>query len=77
VAAAQPVRPTAAVLPHVLIGRGTTDSWYTKEKMAFDVTRLNELAESVETCVFDGGHEWTDTFAAAAGGFLTRLRRAP
>jgi len=29
----------------------------------------------VETCVFDGGHEWTDDFAAAAGAFLGRIRR--
>ena len=77
VAAAQPVRPTATILPHVLIGRGTTDNWYTEEKMAADITRLTVLAASVETSVFDGGHEWTDAFAAAAGAFLTRLQRSP
>jgi predicted esterase len=63
-----------AVLPHVLMGRGTTDDWYTEEKMAADATRLNELASHVETSVFAGGHEWTDAFAAAAGAFLTQLR---
>ena len=45
--------------------------------MAADVARLNDLAASVETCVFHGGHEWTDVFAAAAGEFLMRLRNAP
>jgi hypothetical protein len=32
------------------------------------------MAPRVDTCVFDGGHEWTDEFAAAAGAFLRRLR---
>jgi predicted esterase len=60
-------------LPEVLIGRGTTDNWYTDEKMAADVARLKGLARRVETCVFEGGHEWTDDFAAAVGGFLQRI----
>jgi hypothetical protein len=58
----------------VLLGRGAGDAWYTKEKMAADVARLGELSPSVETCVFDGGHEWSAAFAAAAGAFLDRLR---
>jgi len=66
-----------SVLPHVLIGRGTTDAWYTREKMDADAERLKQLASHVETCVFIGGHEWTEAFAAAAGAFLTRLRNAP
>ena len=65
----------AGPYPDVLIGRGTTDNWYTDEKMAADVARLKGLARSVETCVFEGGHEWTDDFAAAAGAFLERVRR--
>jgi predicted esterase len=69
--------PNRPVLPHVLIGRGTADGWYTEEKMAADAARLKELASHVETCVFTGGHEWTDAFAEAAGAFLTRLRNAP
>jgi predicted esterase len=63
-----------SVLPHVLIGRGTADDWYTKEMMTTDAARLMNLASHVETCVFIGGHEWTDEFIAAAGAFLTRLR---
>jgi predicted esterase len=62
-------------LPEVLIGRGTADSWYTAEKAATDVARLTGLAQRVETCVFEGGHEWADEFAAAAGAFLNRLLR--
>jgi predicted esterase len=67
----------SSVLPHVLIGRGTTDSWYTEEKMVADVASLKAVAASVETCTFPGGHEWTETFTAAAGNFLARLARAP
>src|SRR5688572_8186010 len=55
-----PRRPGGAStgpLPHVLVGRGRTDTWYTEELMTTDVARLNDLAASVETCVFDGGHE--------------------
>jgi len=62
-------------LPHVLIGRGLTDEWYSEEKLAADVGRLGELAVSVETILFAGGHQWTDAFAETAGGFLARLRR--
>lgn len=60
-------------LPDVLIGRGTTDSWYNEEKIAADVARLKGLARSVDTCVFEGGHEWTDTFVTAVGPFLQRV----
>ena len=77
VVAVRPVRPTATILPHVLIGRGTMDNWYTEEKMAADITRLTDLAPGVETSVFDGGHEWTEAFAAAAGGFLINRQRTP
>ena len=61
-------------LPDVLIGRGTTDNWYTDEKMTADVARLKRLARGVETCVFEGGHEWTDAFTTAVGAFLERVR---
>src|SRR5262245_21626549 len=32
-----------SVLPHVLIGRGTTDAWYTREKMDADAEGLKQL----------------------------------
>lgn len=60
-------------LPDVLIGRGRSDSWYTEARMTADLSRLQDLAQRVETCVFDGGHEWTDEFATAVGVFLNRL----
>jgi predicted esterase len=60
-------------LPRVLLGQGRGDTWYTGDKRKADLARLTEAGVPVETCVFDGGHEWSDTFYAAAGRFLRRL----
>lgn len=70
-------RQDRSALPHVLIGRGTADEWYTEEKMAADAVRLKDLAASCDTCVFAGGHEWSEGFAREVGGFLARVRTAP
>ncbi len=59
-------------LPPVLIGRGTREEWYTDEKLKNDISFLTGVA-SVQTCVFEGGHEWTPAFRAAAGEFLAAL----
>ncbi len=59
-------------LPPVLLGRGTREEWYTDEKLQKDVRILSKLT-TVETCVFEGGHEWTAEFREAAGRFLERL----
>jgi predicted esterase len=56
-------------LPPVLVGRGTGDEWYTGEKLEKDLSFLQSVTRA-ETCVFEGGHEWTDEFRRAAGGFL-------
>ena len=58
------------LLPPVLVGRGATDEWFTGEKLDKDLRFLRAAAERVETCLFDGGHEWTDEFRGAAGLFL-------
>ena len=60
------------VLPPVLIGRGTREEWYTEEKLQKDLRVLGSLT-TVETCVFEGGHEWTAEFREVAGRFLGRL----
>lgn len=60
-------------LPPVLIGRGTREDWYTDEKLKKDLSILATITK-VETCVYEGGHEWTDEFRAAAGEFLAKLR---
>jgi len=59
-------------LPPVLIGRGIREEWYTDEKLQKDLRFLSEVT-TVSTCVYVGGHEWTDEFRSAAGEFLARL----
>lgn len=66
--------PEARFPPLALLGRGEDDTWYTAEKLAQDVAGLRARGVAVETCVFAGGHVWSDDFRAAAGAFLDRLR---
>ena len=63
-----------ATLPPVLLGRGTRDEWYTEAKELADVEALKNIGVHVDSCVFDGGHEWTDPFRAAASTVLRRLQ---
>ena len=57
-------------LPALLIGRGTTDRWYTADKHEADLATLARLGVTVENCVFEGGHEWGEAFRQAAGRYL-------
>ena len=63
----------AAAWPAILIGRGRTDAWYTQDKLESDLACLAGAGAAVDTLVFDGGHEWTAAFRAAAGRFLAAL----
>jgi predicted esterase len=56
--------------PPVLIGRGRSDEWYDASKLEADREFLSSRGILVETCIFDGGHEWTEAFFQAAGRFL-------
>jgi predicted esterase len=69
------VEERVIALPPVLIGRGTRDEWYTEAKEAADRTTLAKIDTPVDVCVFDGGHEWTDTFRAAAAAVLRDITR--
>jgi predicted esterase len=60
-------------IPPLLLGRGIRDERYTDEKLKKDLRFLRGITD-VETCVFDGGHEWSDEFRVAAAKFLERLR---
>ena len=62
--------------PLVLIGRGTKDEWYDDAKLRADVELLTGRGVTVETEVFEGGHEWTEPFLARAGEVLERVRTA-
>ncbi|MEM1178388.1 MAG: phospholipase [Acidobacteriota bacterium] len=75
IALAGDVPPDVAALapphvPPVLLGRGTRDEWYNEKKMRADLEVLDRLGADVETCVFEGGHEWTGDFFGAMESFL-------
>ena len=67
------VAESGTPLPRVLLGRGTTDAWYTAAKCEADLRALATRADRVEHCVFEGGHEWTGPFYRAAGQLLAVL----
>jgi predicted esterase len=69
------VAPRAKALPPILIGRGTTDYWYTEPKAAADLAVLGGAGASFDVHVFEGGHVWESTFIARSGEFLDSLAR--
>jgi len=66
-------RRDLAGFPPVLLGRGSSEEWYDAAKMEHDVELLRSRKVDVRPCVFQGGHEWTDEFRAAAGEFLREV----
>ena len=63
----------ARSLPPVLIGRGTTDFWYTQAKAAADLAVLRAAGTSFDEHVFEGGHAWESSFITRSGQFLDAL----
>lgn len=59
--------------PPVLLARGARDDWFTQEKFDADVGALSVRSVALRPLVYDGAHEWNETVAAAAGGFLAAL----
>jgi predicted esterase len=59
--------------PPVLIGRGSGEEWYSEKQLEADVELLNTKGVAVETCVYSGGHEWTDEFRQSCAKFLNQI----
>jgi predicted esterase len=59
--------------PRVLAATGERDGWYTPARLETDMTFLRTRRPDAEALVFDGGHEWTDEVAAAAGRLLEEI----
>jgi predicted esterase len=59
--------------PPILLARGRTDDWYTREKMDLDLEFLNARHVPVQPLVFEGGHAWSEEYLQAAGAFLRRI----
>lgn len=55
----------AAVMCH-----GTRDEFYTANKFAADIARLNAAGVDTRPVEFDGGHEWSADVLSAAAAFL-------
>lgn len=58
-------------LSAVLMCRGTRDEWYSPEKFANDIRRLQGSGVDVRPLEFQGGHEWSADVIDAAGRFLS------
>jgi predicted esterase len=66
--------PEASPFPRrALLGRGAGDDWYTDAKLEADRKMLEERGVEVRPLRFEGGHEWTDAYRAAAADLLTAL----
>ena len=59
--------------PPVLIGRGSREEWYSQGQLESDVAVLRAKGIAVETCVYNGGHEWTKEFRQRCTKFLTQI----
>ena len=59
-------------LPPVLIGCGVRDTWYAG-RLDKDVEYLTSRGIPHQVTRFDGGHEFTDEFRAAAGDWLKQF----
>jgi predicted esterase len=65
------VRDGTARLPRTVIGRGSTDGFYSAERFAEDRDVLDERGALAAAIELTGGHEFTDTFRAAASALIT------
>jgi predicted esterase len=59
-----------ARLSSTLLCRGSSEEWYTAEKLAQDARRLRESGVAVTALELQGGHEWTADVRRAASSFL-------
>lgn len=71
------VRPYAAALPPLLLGRGTLEEWYTEEKARVDLDHLHRSGVRAIEHVFAGGHERHGSFTTRAGAFLDEIACGP
>ncbi|MEO5823498.1 MAG: phospholipase [Vicinamibacteraceae bacterium] len=67
------VLASGARLPRTIIGRGTTDAFYSARQFTADSEALEERGALAAAFEFTGGHEFTPTFRAAAGALIQAL----
>jgi predicted esterase len=65
------IEPSAlARISSALICRGSSEEWYSAEKLAQDARRLRESGVDVTAVELPGGHQWSADASRAASGFL-------
>lgn len=67
------VLTSRARLPRTILGRGTTDAFYSARQFTADTDALEERGVLAAAVEFTGGHEFTPTFRAAAGALIQSL----
>jgi predicted esterase len=63
--------------PPVLLGAGKDDSRFNPSVLERDAALLEGKGVRVATCLFDGGHEWSDAYRRAVAELLRGLRAEP
>lgn len=61
--------------PEILAATGTRDDWYTPQRLEADAGFLRTRRPDVRALVFEGGHEWSEALARAAGELLQGVER--
>jgi predicted esterase len=67
------VLTAGARLPRTIIGRGTSDVFYSAKQFTADTDALEERGVLAAAVELTGGHEFTPTFRAAAGALIQAL----
>jgi len=67
------VLAAGARLPRTIIGRGTTDAYYSATQFTADSEALEERGVLAAAVEFKGGHEFSPVFRAAASALIQAL----
>jgi predicted esterase len=67
------VLASGARLPRTIIGRGTTDGYYSAKRFTEDSEALEERGVLAAAVEFTGGHEFSPMFRAAASALIQAL----
>jgi hypothetical protein len=59
-----------------LAATGTGDTYYTPKLLERDMEFLRQRRPDAQMLVFDGGHEWSDAVADAAGALLGEIEES-
>jgi predicted esterase len=71
------VLAAGAHLPRTIIGRGSTDRFYSAKQFTADRDALDERGVLAAAVEFTGGHEFSPMFRAAAGALIQSLSQRP